>query len=71
MFDPQCAVLVERCDAFCGGYEVRATLVVVTSTNPTIAFLAGPSFHEGNGSVCASSCATKASEATTNTARAD
>src|SRR6516164_5625346 len=36
---------------------------VVVFTKLTIDCLAGPSFHEGSGSVCASACAPKASPA--------
>src|SRR6516225_8059369 len=39
------------------GTNVGLDLSVVFCTNSTIACLAGPSFHEGSGSLCAALCA--------------
>ncbi len=54
-----------------GGTNFGLPCVVVVCTNSTIAFLAGPSFHEGSGSVCASACAPKASAAPSASMRAN
>ena len=70
MLDPERAVLVERGDAFGGGTNCGLPGVVVALTNSRMAFLAGPSFQEGSGSVCASACGQKASEAARISARA-
>ena len=50
MLEPQRAVLVEGGDALLRWHELRTALVVVTLTKLTMDCLAGPSFHEGNGS---------------------
>ncbi len=47
-----------------GGTNVGLDWSVVACTKSTIACLAGPSFHEGSGSVCANACALMASTAT-------
>ena len=54
-----------------GGTNFGLPCVVVVCTNSTIAFLAGPSFQEGSGSVCASACAPKASAAPSASMRAN
>ena len=65
------AVLVERGDPLAGGTNCGLAGRRCPSTKATIACLAGPSFHEGSGSVCASACAPEASEAARISARAD
>ena len=50
LLDPERAVLVKRGDAFLRRHEVGAARVVVVWTKLTMACLAAPSFHEGNGS---------------------
>ena len=49
MLDPQRAVLVEGGDALRRRHELRAGLVGGRADEFTMACLAGPSFHEGNG----------------------
>src|SRR5712691_949551 len=44
-----------------GGTKAGLPCVVVACTNLRIACFAGPSFHEGSGSVCARACAARAS----------
>ena len=53
MLDPQRAVLIEGGDALGGGTNFGLPLSVVAWTKATMACLAGPSFHDGKGSVWA------------------
>src|SRR6516162_6726101 len=52
------------------GTKLVLDLSVVVCTKLTIACLAGPSLHEGSGSVCATACVPKASPATAASAEA-
>ena len=54
LLDPQRAVIVEHGDAILGSDEIGGARLVTRATKPTIAALAGPSFHDGSGSGWAS-----------------